>query len=599
MFWHRRRSDGEARLPPFILRAGRSFLSRQGTRLLLWRWSNADIILASAGINCLSLAFPLAILQIYDRIVPNAAHATLAALVTGVGIALLLEAVLTLARARLTARAGARFEHALGCAAAHRLLNADFAAFQRVGAGVHLDRLEALTQIRDFYAGQAALAVADLPFIAIFLGLIWWLAADLVWLPVAMIAAFAAAALLLGHVLRRRLEAVGSEDGRRYNFIVEVLQGLHSVKGLGLEQFMLRRYERLIEGCAGREYRVHALSGEAANLAITVAQFATVGIAAYGSTLVMANTLTIGGLAACTMLAGRALQPVQRSLAIWARVQSIHVAKRRMLELLALPPERPPALPPCIPGPGAIRLAGLGFRHGDREPEVLRGIDLSIAPGTTVGITGAAGGGKTTLLWLIMGLIRPTAGQVTIDGQDPRQVDPETLRDVIAYVPQQAVLFEGTILENITMFRGGPMPDRARAAARRLGLDEIVGRLPQGYDTALGHSAIEALPHGFAQRIAIARALVDEPRILLLDAVDAALDSNGDAVLRRMIEEMRGRRTLVMVSRRPSLLRLADRVYELRDGRLAPAAPSAPSAAPPPAPAARGEAEPWLDPVQA
>lgn len=555
---------------PMFAASGRSesFLNERGPVLRLWQRANLDILLASGAINVLALALPLAILQVYDRIVPNASHATLSLLVIGVGVALLLEALLTLARSRLTAWAGARFEHLAGCAAMDRLLNGNLAKFERIGAGVHLERINALAMLKEFYSGQAALTVADLPFVGLFLALIAVIGGQLVWWPLGIVIGFGLAAIWIGRHLAAAVTTGGTEDERRFNFLLEVLAGVHSVKALGMETLMLRRYERLTESCGRAEYRIQVLSGEAANIALAVAQLTMVAVVAAGSLAVMDGALTIGGLAACSMLASRAVQPIQRALGIWTRFQTIKVAQQRVAELFSLPRDRDPALPPMPVGPGAVSLRGVGFRYDPASPEVLSGIDLDIEPGAAVGITGEAGSGKTTLLWLMMGMLEPTAGRVYLDGRNPRRFDPDSLRPSVAYLAQEAVLFEGTILENIAMFRDGAPMEAALKAAEMVELDAVVGRLPKGFETRVGQGAIEALPRGLTQRIAIARALVDEPRILLFDAANTALDSSGDEVVRRLIERLKGRTTLVLVSVRPSLLRLADRVCELRGGRL-------------------------------
>ena len=545
----------------------------------VWHLGQVDLLAASAGINVLSLAMPLVLLQVYDRIVPNEAFATLALMVIGVIVALSLEAVLTVLRAQLSSWSGARFEHRLGVQAVDRLLRIDLAQFERTGAGVHLDRMTALGTVRDLYTGQGALALADLPFAVLFLGLIAYLAGWLVLVPLVLLVIFGVAAWWTGRELRKRVQAGAIEDERRFNFILEVLSGIHTVKALGMETLMLRRYERLIDGCGRADFRTQIWNGESSNFSAVIASITLVAMASVGAAQVINGSLTVGGLAACSLLASRCVQPIQRALGLWLRLQSVRVAEAKTKALFADPPDRPVDLPALQAGQGKVMIDRLSFRYSDDGPWVLKDLTLHLQPGEAVGITGEAGSGKTTLLWLLLGMLQPTGGRLTINDQDPRVHSREGLSHHIAYLPQQAVMFEGTILENIAMFREGDWRAEAVRAARMVGLDHVIGRLPQGWQTRVGTGAIEALPRGITQRIAIARALVDRPKILLFDAANMALDSRGDEIVRELMALLKGKLTMVLVTQRPSLLRVADRVLKLDGGALVPA-----PLAPPPQP---------------
>ena len=527
-----------------------------------------DILLASFTINVLSLALPIVLLQVYDRILPNQGTGTLALLILGIGVALGLEAYLRLGRSRLTSWAGARFEHGAGFLAVKRLLHADLMAYEKDGSGVHLERLNALNSLRDYYSGQIVLTAADLPFVAIFLALIAYLAGWLVYVPLALLAAFALVAVAVGARLRGALQQRAVDDERRYNFIIEVLTGIHTVKGLNMEPLMVRRYERLQENCARDDYRVALLSADANNASALFSQLTMVAVAAAGSTLVIDGALTIGGLAACTLLAGRTMQPIQRALGIWTRFQSIQIARQDVRKLFELPLETEEGLAPISRMTGAIELKDVSFTHDPEHTPLLEGVNLSLSPGECVALTGEAGSGKSTLLALMMGLMRPTQGQVLIDGQDMTRFEADSIRRQIAYLPQDGVVLSGTILDNLTMFRGDDFEDEALRAARLLLLDKVVARMPKGYDTRIGDGAFDAMPRGVKQRLAIARALVNRPRIVLFDAATSGLDGTGDAVVRAVLERLKGKCTLVLVTYRPSLLRLADRMFEIRDRQV-------------------------------
>ncbi len=551
-----------------------------------------DLILASVFINILALAMPLTLLQVYDRIIPNSAEGTLIMLIIGVGSALLLEAGLRQGRSYVSGWMGARFEHLAGVAAVERLLNVSIIDYERQGSGVHLERFNSLGPLKEFYAGQAILALCDLPFAVLFLGAMYYLAGHLVVIPIVLIIVFALMALYVGTKLKGALESRMMADDRRYSFIIEVLGGVHTVKGLAMEEQMIRRYERLQETCATADYNVALHSASASSTGALFSQLVLFSVVGYGATFVIDGVLTVGGLAACTMLAGRSMQPLQKAVGIWTRFQSIQLSLDRVRQLFELEEEKPPGLPDLPPVRGELRLEGLTFSYGkNKDGEEMHAmfddVDLTIASGETVGITGSGSSGKTTLLYLMMGVLPTTAGRVTIDGMDLMDYDPSSIRRQIAYLPQEGVLFNGTILENVTMFRDEKIDD-ALDVSRLLGLDSVVAHMPHGYDTTVGDGAGDKLPKGIKQRIAIARALVDKPRVLLFDEANAAMDSAGDSTLRNLLERLKGRVTLVLVTPRPSMLNLADRIFDIGDAKLIERVPQDGQQGNPFAPAKKG-----------
>lgn len=538
-----------------------------------------DLILASLFINILALAMPLTLLQVYDRIIPNTAEGTLIMLIIGVGSALLLEAGLRQGRSYVSGWMGARFEHLAGVAAVERLINVSIIDYERQGSGVHLERFNALGPLKEFYAGQAILALCDLPFAVLFLAAMYYLAGHLVLIPIALIITFSITAYFVGGKLKDALDSRMKADDRRYSFIIEVLGGIHTVKGLAMEDQMIRRYERLQETCASAEYNVALHSSSASSTGALFSQLVLFCVVGYGATFVIDGELTVGGLAACTMLAGRSMQPLQKAVGIWTRFQSIQLSLERVRELFKMEPEKPFGLPELPPVRGDLRLEGVTFtygkdKEGDELPPIFDDVDLKVETGQTIGITGAGSSGKTTLLYLMMGVFAPTGGRVTVDGLDLMDYEPSSIRHQIAYLPQEGQLFQGTILENVTMYRDEKNDD-ALDISRLLGLDSVVSHMPNGYDTIVGDGAGDKLPKGIKQRIAIARALVDRPRVLLFDEANASMDSAGDATLRNLLERLKGRVTLVLVTPRPSMLTLADRIFDITDAKLVERIPQA------------------------
>jgi len=530
-----------------------------------------DMAVATVFINILGLALPLAMLQIFDKVIPEKDSATLFWMVIGFGSAIILESLLRVGRSYIGGWMGARFEHLMSCKALERLTGANITDFDKRGTGAYLERLNALAGIRDFYAGPFAGALLDIPFAVLFLGVMYYIAGTLVLVPIVLIFLFSAAVLTLGRLGRAMKERMLADD-RRFGFIIDILGGIHTVKGLGMEEQMLRRYERLQEGSANADFSVTRQKGSALTLGAILSGLAVFGVSGFGALQVIDGTLTVGGLLASIVLAGLAVHPLENVVGLWAQFQDAKLSQERLGEIFDLPIEKPTGLIDLPTIQGAIDFQGLTFsfgkgKDGEDLAPVFKNLNLSIEAGQTIGVVGSSASGKTTLLFLMQGLLTPTAGTARVDGYDIRECDPASIRRHVAYLPQEGVVFKGTLLENLTMFRD-EQANEALDIAKLLGMDNIVANLPLGYDTPIGEGAEDKLPRGTRQRIAIARALVDKPRILLFDEANSFIDGAGDAMLRDLLVRLKGRVTLIMVTQRPSMLRLADRIVEIRGDDL-------------------------------
>jgi len=526
-----------------------------------------QVVLATVAVNILSLGLPLVMLHVYDRIIPNGATGTFGWLILGLAVVLLLDAGLQVIRGYVVGWEAARLEHVTSCGALNHVLESEIDDFEKDAPGVHLSRFQAIDTLRDYYAGQARLALVDLPFVFLFLALIWLIGGAIVIIPVVLLFLLALAAFGLGSLLKEAVEDRVTLDSRRYSFVLEVLEGIHTIKLLGMETLMQRRYERLQEQGASGTYRTVLLSNAVQSLGVIFSRLTIVMVAGFGGMLASFDQLTIGGLAACTLLAGRCLQTPLRSLALWTQFQKADVARRKLGQLFDLRREPGEDLDEIGEIRGELELRDVSFGYAGGKP-VLSGLNLKAAPGEVVGISGKAGCGKSTLLMVTMGLLKPTSGQVLFDGIDTSERDPHSLRRQIAYLPQNEVLFQGTILENLTLFRGSGSVEACLSASRLLGLDLAIHRLPAGYHTKVGDGADNDLPAGVKQTIAMARALANGARVILFDEANNALDRNADEMLKTALARLKGKVTMVMVSQRPSLLALADHVYDLRQGDL-------------------------------
>lgn len=521
--------------------------------------------------NLLSLGLPLAILQIIDRVVSNQSLETLAFLVFGIVLALILEEVLRAVSTVITGWLGIRYEHKAAIAALDRLLHVPMRRYLAEEPGAYAERILATSKVADFYSGQALLVVFDLPFVFIFLAVIaaigGWLAA----VPAALLLVFVILSMRFGQRLSEQIDGRQVLDDRRFSFLAEVLSNIHSVKTLTMEFLMLRRYERLQEANARIGETLTYSSARASDLGVLFSQIMIVSVIFAGSAAVITGKMTPGGLAATMMLSVRALQPLRRSLSVWLRYQSFISAQQRLNEIMELPTQGAddkPALPPITQG---LELRDISLRYGDAR-ELFSHLSLTVEAGQCIAIQGESGSGKTSLLSLLNGLETPDQGAILLDGRPIQEYAPDGIHKEIAFLPQSGQILSGTILENMTMF-DSRLNDAALAIAREMGLDQVVAGMKTGYQTPLGEGVGETLPEGVRQMIAIVRALVHDPSVILFDETNIHLDMEGDKRLRNYLAARKGQRTMILVTHRPSMLSLADKVYSLvgagiREGRL-------------------------------
>lgn len=542
--------------------------------LLATRRVRSSVLAATLASNMLALALPLVLLQAYDRIIPNQAGSTLTALIIGLIVALLLDGAVRIVRASVMAWATAQYEYRSNCLVAERMLGAPIDAFEASPVGRRLERFTAVDTVREYYGGQAAQNIVDLPFMLIFLGLIALIGGHLVIVPLVVAALCGAGIFVLGKRLNASLDSRATIDDRRYSFVVEVLNGIETVKALALETLMVRRYERLLANSSSKSSDIAYYGAMTQGLGSIGANAAMIGLACLGALSVIAGDMTTGALGACTLLAGRSIQPLTRSVAIWTQLQSIRLAKARLGEALALPDEGAAGLGADAASPGDrpgvhgdISIKGLvfGFGHGKA---LLRDLSLEVKAGDFVAISGKSGVGKSTLLHLMMGMGELREGEIRFDGVPLAELGVSAVRASISFLPQQPMLFRGTLRDNLVQFADDAVEARALDLANRLGLNEVIARLPDGLETWIGDDMSYALPAGVRQKIAIIRALATDAPIILFDEANSNFDQEGDQHLTALLDQLRGAKTIVMVSHRPSLLRMADRHYQIDDGCL-------------------------------
>jgi len=552
-----RRPDGAGRRSPV------SFASLGGG-LVHEPTVPAAVYLASFVINLLALSLPLSIMQVYDRVIPNRSFSTLAWLFFGLAIALVIDFVLKTLRSVLLSWQAARFARNVENEGVARFLRAPNGVFEREPAAVHVNRYAAAAALADYHSGQARVVLIDLPFVGIALIVMAIVGGAMVLVPAGLFFGFAALAIGRAREFRRILDARTIQDNRKYDFIAEVLTGIHTVKVMAMEPQMQRRFERLQEAVA--KTTMSSISTGQANqtAALLFGSVSQLVVVAIGGSQVINDQLTMGALAACTMLSGQILQPLLRAISLWTERETVDHRRAEVKSLLELPSAEP-AVEINTSVKGNIRFENVVYRHPNDLNHTLAVGDISIKAGAMIGVKGKESSGRTTLLKLMQGEIEPTAGRITVDDVSTLFPQFASIRRHVAYVGAVPAIFSGTIMENLTMF-GPEKRDFARKMAQLFGLEATINLLPDGYETKLGEGIGDDLPMSIAQQMNIVRALTNRPRVLALDEANMLLDAIAEPALIKALNVLRGSLTVIVVTHRPSLLALCDHQIVLEDG---------------------------------
>jgi ATP-binding cassette, subfamily C, bacterial LapB len=523
---------------------------------------------ASFSVNLLALALPLSIMQVYDRIIPNHSSATLAYLFLGLTLVIAIDYVLKTSRSALLSWHATQFGEKVENEAVSRFLRAPNAAFERDPAEVNVSRYAAAAALADYHSGQARLVAIDLPFVGIALIVMTIVGGTMVLVPAVLFFFFAALAIGRARAFRKILDARTAQDNRKYDFIAEVLAGIHTVKVMAMEPQMQRRFERLQQAVA-ETTMASILTGQANQTsALVYGSVSQLIVVAIGGSQVINDHLTMGALACCTMLSGQILQPLLRAISLWTERESVDHRRAEVRLLLDLPSVEVAPAEHAADVMGDIEFEKVTFRYDAAADFALGVVDLLIRAGTIVGVKGEDGSGRTTLLKLIQGDIEPASGRVTIGGVPTMDANFPAIRSRIAYVGAAPVIFSGTIMENLTIF-SPEKRDFARKMSQLLGLEATINLLPDGYETMLGRGMGDDLPMSIAQQVNIVRALTNRPRVLALDEANMLLDAIAEPALIRALQTLRGHLTVMIVTHRPSLLALCDRLMIVEDGHAA------------------------------
>lgn len=512
-------------------------------------------------VNLLLLAPALFMLQVFDRVLTSQSQETLLVLLLGVAVALGLMAMLDYLRGRLQGVAGNLIAEQLSPTVAKLMLAQTARRAERAPS----EGLRDVAALRNLFSAQGLLALFDMPWAFVYVAVIWLAH------PMLGMAAAAASVLMLvlavvnDRVTRRDIEALQKEAARATRYLEASMQNAELAQSLGMGDALVGRWRHLNAGVTALQGPTARKSVAMAALTRTTRQAVQVLLQALGAYLVITGEGTPGILVACTILLGRALAPVEQVVGSWRVLAEGRLAFSRLSELLGDAERQPERM--TLPAPsGRLHAQGLVFRPPQSERMILAGVSLSLEPGESLAITGPSGAGKSTLVRLLTGLWKPNAGAVRLDHVDLAQWPREALGPWLGYVPQDVELFAGTVADNIARL-GEVDADKVVQAAQRAGVHELILALPEGYDTVVDTLGVMLSP-GQRQRIALARALYGDPKLLVLDEPNSNLDGAGELALAEALKALRGQVTVIVVTHRSTLVQHMDKLLVLEAGRV-------------------------------
>ncbi|MDB5799259.1 MAG: type secretion system permease/ATPase [Rhodocyclales bacterium] len=534
-----------------------------------------DALLAALLVNIFATIIPLYSMNVYDRVVPNHALETLWVLSIGALLMLFFDLTLRTLRAYIIDTASKRIDVSLSALIMERVLGVRLAA-RPVSVGSFAANLKAFEGVRDFVASATVTALIDLPFVLIFLFVLVWISPWMAVPAVVGMVLVVSVAWITQTKMHELTETTYRAGAQRNATLIESLVGLETIKTLGAEGEFQRRWERATQFIAQVSNRTRLLSSGTVNFSQTISQLVNITTIMTGVYLLSDGQITMGAIIASSMLSGRALAPLGQVAGLMMQFQGARTGLTSLESQMKLPVERPDDAP-FVHRPqfqGEIEFKDVAFAYPGRDQKVLRKVSFKIQAGEKVGIIGRIGSGKTTLEKLILGLYQPTEGAVLIDGVDARQIDPAELRRAIGFVPQDVTLFYGSLKYNIAM--GAPFADDSAilAAAELAGVSEFANAHPQGFDMLIGERG-ESLSGGQRQTVAIARAMITDPPMLLLDEPSASMDHQSEEQLKQRLRAFAARKTVVLVTHRTSLLDMVDRLIVVDSGTIVADGPKA------------------------
>jgi ATP-binding cassette subfamily C protein LapB len=526
------------------------------------------VLIASLVINLFALASPLFIMNVYDRVVPNQAFETLWALALGVGIVFAFDFLLRNLRNYFVDTAGKNADVIIANRLLGQIMSMKLAKKQQ-STGSLANNVREFEALREFFTSGTLVAFVDLPFIFLFIGVIWLIAGPVAYVPLAIVPLVLLVGLILQVPMRRLQERTYQEHAQKHALLVETVEGLETIKSATAEGPVQRNWEQCVAQTADTARKTRLLSTLSTTFAQAAIQVSVVAVVVYGVYRIASGDLSMGALVAATILTGRALAPLGQVAGLLTRLQQSRVALNALDQLMRTPVERP-AERNFLHRPrieGGIAFDKVTFAYPGRKANALEDVGFRIEPGEKVAVIGRIGSGKSTLARMTVGLYEPDDGSVLIDGTDIRQFDPVDVRANVSFVGQDNYLFYGSVRDNICF--SAPFVDDAtmRRAAWIAGVDDFVAQSSEGYDLPVGERGTH-LSGGQRQAICIARAMLLDPPVVVFDEPTSHMDNSSE---RRFIERLSSvtqDKTLILSTHRSSLLSLVSRIIVLDQGKV-------------------------------
>ncbi len=525
-------------------------------------------VFASIVINLIALCSPLFVMNVYDRVVPNHALETLWVLAIGIGLAYSFDFLLKILRSYFVDTAGRNADVVISSLLVNKVLTLQL-DHKPESTGALVNNVREFESLREFFSSTTLLACIDLPFLVLFLLCLSFIGGPLVFLPLIAMPIMFAAGFILQAFSKRATEKSYAQSMHKNALLVEMVNGLETLKCCQGENRMQRVWETVVENSASANAETKKYNSIAIGVSSFITQLLTVAMVVWGVYLIADGTLTMGGLIGCNILAGRAMAPLMQLAGLITRFQNSRISLDALNLLMALPSEDKQDQATADFGvlQPSITFENVSFAYPNAKRNAVENVSLKIAAGEKVGIIGRMGSGKSTLIRLLIGLYQPKEGAVKFGGVDIRQLAGADLRSRIGFAPQDTVLFYGSIRDNIVL--GDPSVNDLRTirAADLSGVSEFVRANPEGFGAQVGEQG-KALSGGQRQAIGLARALVRDPEVLVLDEPTSNMDVHSEQSVQARLTQIVANKTLILVTHRMSMLKMVDRLIVVEGGRI-------------------------------
>ncbi|MCK5884139.1 MAG: ATP-binding cassette domain-containing protein [Bacteriovoracaceae bacterium] len=517
-------------------------------------------------VNLLSLTIPIVLMQIYDRIIAYKSYDTLLWLTFGGAAAVILEGVFRTIRSRMSSWIGSQFEFKTSKELYQKMICGNSTEISSLSDRDLLDSFNSVSKLRQFYAGQEIQILMDIPFVILFLGVVGYLNFKIM-IFVVFVAIIYSTAIWL---MRKRLVSLKqkqSEDAEEGgDFLIEILSRFHLIKTFSVEERILRKMEYYQDKKTQSDFKMNMLTTAPESIGFFAGQVVLFGAITISASEIIQGDMTVGAMTACTLIAGRTITPVKGILSFWLKGYERNntiIKLNKLKEVSFIEESELLTLPDSFEG--RVVLTNVSYQYNDML--VLDDTDLILPKHSFTGILADEKSGTTTLARLICGVLTPKEGKVLYDHYDINEIRRSSIGESVAYVPAQGAFFKGTILDNLTMYDESKS-SVAYDAAAMIGLDPIISMLPKGYDTVIDSESSSSLSSGLLQRITVARALATRPKVIVFDKTNHSMDSQTEENFTWLLKKLKGRITVVLISRKTPLFDDADNLFRLRAGKL-------------------------------